>query len=51
MMPTENREAKVEYYLTKWLVNSKGGMKMTMQSPMFKMDGTFKEHCEDNMEL
>jgi hypothetical protein len=32
-------------------VNRKGGMKMIMQSSVFKMDGTFKEHDVDNMEL
>jgi hypothetical protein len=50
-MPTENREGYCEYVLTKWLVNKKGGMKMIMQSSPFKMDGTFKEHDEDIMEL
>ena len=51
MTPTENKEALVEYYLTKWKVNESGGMKMIKQSKYFKMDGTFKEHDRDNMEL
>lgn len=51
MMHTENRESMVEYFLTKWRINAQGGMKMILQSEYFKMDGTFKEHERDVMEL
>lgn len=50
-MSTENKEGLVEYFLAKWRVNENGGMKMIMQSEYFKMDGTFKEHDRDVMEL
>ena len=51
LMYTENRDGMAEYYLTKWRVNSMGGMKMITQSAYFRMDGTFKEHERDHMEL
>ena len=51
LMYTDNREAKVEYMLVKFRVNKLGGMKAVVQSKSFKMDGTFKEHKADGMEL
>ena len=51
LMPTENKEGLAEYFLVKWRVNQNGGMKMIMQSDYFKMDGSFKEHERDVMEL
>ena len=51
LMYTDNREALVGHFLAKYRVNENGGMKFITQSGPFKLDGTYKEHDKDTMEL
>ena len=51
LMSTLNHEAKVEYFITKWKTNRQGGISKIAESPSFKIDGHFKQHKDEVMEL
>jgi hypothetical protein len=50
-MKTKSNEAKVQCFLTKWLVDSKGCMYRMMQSDTFVMQGNFKPSRPNQFEL
>ena len=52
MMKTQNSEANVEYYVTKWEYNTEGQLRKVAQSESFKFDKTrFMPHKRGQMDL
>ena len=50
-MNTTNKDAKVEYFLTKWRANKTGAFEKIRQSESFRLDGHFKVHQDRQMRL
>lgn len=44
LVPTEKRDAMVEYYLSKYKLNKEGGIEKVIQSKSIKADGKYKIH-------
>jgi len=48
---TQNHEALVEYFITKWQYSHDGSLRKVRQSASFKFQSRFKPHKDGQMEL